>query len=202
MPVRGRPRLIASKPNTTKLYVDDLREVVKLSQVENKTMSDLIRELVHEAFRYRRLHALAQDEGESQVRKLYHAAVLTGLQPVTEQLTQLQQTLDALTAVKTSPFQPHEPRATDRLGQAQLALSAHLLRGVLATENAAKILLTVGMQKDELAAAEIQTQLGLQDETAHQQAQQFMQKLLADYRLTKPVAAGGNAAAHIHTQES
>lgn len=189
MPVRGRPRLIASKPNMTKLYVDDLREVVKLSAAENKTMSDLIRELVHEAFRYRRLHAFAQDEGESQVRKLYQSAtqtaVQTELQPVTEQLTQLQQTLDALAAAHKTPLPAREPRAGDRLGQAQFALSAHLLRRLLVTENIARVLMTVGMQKDNLAAEEIQLQLVVPDETAHQETQQFMQKLLAEYHLLK-----------------
>lgn len=189
MPVRGRPRLIASKPNMTKLYVDDLREVVKLSAAENKTMSDLIRELVHEAFRYRRLHAFAQDEGESQVRKLYQSAtqtaVQTELQPVTEQLAQLQQTLDALASIYQPPVPVREPRVGDRLGQAQLALSAHLLRRLLVTENIARVLMTVGMQKDNLAAEEIQLQIAVPDETAHQQAQQFMQKLLAEYHLLK-----------------
>ena len=189
MPVRGRPRLVASKPNMTKLYVDDLREVVKLAAAENKTMSDLIRELVHEAFRYRRLHAFAQDEGESQLRKLYQSttqtAVQTELQPVTEQLARLHQTVDALTAAHQPPVQAREPRVGDRIGQAQLALAAHLLRRLLVTENIARVLMTVGMQKDNLATEEIQLQLAVPEETAHQEAQQFMQKLLAEYHLLR-----------------
>lgn len=189
MPVRGRPRLISSKPNMTKLYVDDLREVVKLAAAENKTMSDLIRELVHEAFRYRRLHAFAQDEGESQLRKLYQSAVQTGvetgLQPVQEQLAQLQQMLDALAAQNSAAGTASGARKDDRFSQAQLALSAQLLRRLLVTENVAKVLMTVGMQRDQLGAEEIQAQLAIPEETAHAETQQFMQKLLADYRLVK-----------------
>ncbi len=189
MPVRGRPRLISSKPNMTKLYVDDLREVVKLSAAENKTMSDLIRELVHEAFRYRRLHAFAQDEGESQLRKLYQSAVQagveTGLQPVLEQFAQMQQTLDALTAQNAAVAAGNGARRDDRFSQALLALAAQLLRRLLVTENVAKVLMSVGMQRDQLGAEEIQTQLAIPEETAYAEAQQFMQKLLADYRLVK-----------------
>ena len=189
MPVRGRPRLISSKPNMTKLYVDDLREVVKLSAAENKTMSDLIRELVHEAFRYRRLHAFAQDEGESQLHKLYQSAVQTGvetgLQPVFEQFAQMQQTLDVLTAQNTTAAAGNGVRRDDRFSQALLALAAQLLRRLLVTENVAKVLMTVGMQRDQLGAEEIQTQLAIPEETAYAEAQQFMQKLLADYRLVK-----------------
>lgn len=189
MPVRGRPRLISSKPNMTKLYVDDLREVVKLSAAENKTMSDLIRELVHEAFRYRRLHAFAQDEGESQLRKLYQSAVQTGmetsLQPVFEQFAQMQQMLDTLMAQNAAVVPGNGARRDDRFSQALFALAAQLLRRLLVTENVAKVLMTVGMQRDQLGAEEIQTQLAIPEETAYAEAQQFMQKLLADYRLVK-----------------
>jgi len=46
----------------TKLFVDDLREVGNLSRDEEKSRSDVIRELVHEALRQRRLRALGRRE--------------------------------------------------------------------------------------------------------------------------------------------
>ncbi len=192
MPVRGRPRLIADKPNSTKLFVDDVREVVRLSQLEKKTISDLIRELVHEAFRYRRLQALARDGGESEIRKLYQAAMQTSLQPVLEQLTQLQQMLDSLTVQNQPLREPVPARPNDRMGAAQLACSSQLLRRVLVTENFVKVLLTVGMQRDHFGAEEIQSQLALPEAAARAETQQFMERLWAEYRLVPPVAAPEN----------
>lgn len=65
MPRRGRPRLIANKACGTKLYVDDLREVVRLAQAERRgTVSDTIRDLVHEALAQRRTQTLRGEEGE------------------------------------------------------------------------------------------------------------------------------------------
>lgn len=67
MPIKGRPRLVASQASGTKLFVDDLREVIKLSQTEpRKTISDTLRELVHEALVNRRLHAFKRDQQEAQ----------------------------------------------------------------------------------------------------------------------------------------
>lgn len=66
MPKKGRPRLVASKASGTKLFVDDLREVVKLSETEpRKTISDTLRELVHEALINRRLQAFKRDRQEA-----------------------------------------------------------------------------------------------------------------------------------------
>ena len=67
MPIKGRPRLVASQASGTKLFVDDLREVIKLSQTEpRKTISDMLRELVHEALVNRRLQAFKRDQQEAQ----------------------------------------------------------------------------------------------------------------------------------------
>lgn len=66
MPIKGRPRLVASQASGTKLFVDDLREVIKLSQTEpRKTISDTLRELVHEALVNRRRQAFQRDQQEA-----------------------------------------------------------------------------------------------------------------------------------------
>jgi DNA-binding HxlR family transcriptional regulator len=66
MPIKGRPRLVAKQASGTKLFVDDLREVIKLSQTEpHKTISDTLRELVHEALVNRRLQAFKRDQQEA-----------------------------------------------------------------------------------------------------------------------------------------
>ena len=41
MPRKGRPRLVSSKASGTKLFVDDLREVIKLAQAAVKSREGL-----------------------------------------------------------------------------------------------------------------------------------------------------------------
>ncbi len=86
MPIRNRPRLVASTSSTTKLFVDDLREVSSLSHDEGKSRSDVIRELVHEALRQRRLRALGRDESENHVRKIYQETVAEAVEPLMKEL--------------------------------------------------------------------------------------------------------------------
>src|SRR6266511_4309138 len=72
MPRKGRPRLVSSKASGTKLFVDDLREVIKLAQAEGRgTISDVIRDLVHEALAYRRLRAMGRDAAEEPLRRIH-----------------------------------------------------------------------------------------------------------------------------------
>ncbi len=50
--------------------MDDLREVIKLAQAEGRgTISDVIRDLVHEALAYRRLRAMGRDAAEEPLRR-------------------------------------------------------------------------------------------------------------------------------------
>jgi hypothetical protein len=65
-----------------KLYVDDLREVSALSRSENRHRSEIIRELVHEALRLRRLRAIGRDEGENYIRRIHQEAIEQGVNPV------------------------------------------------------------------------------------------------------------------------
>lgn len=97
MPIKGRPRLVARQASGTKLFVDDLREVIKLSQTEpRKTISDTLRELVHEALVNRRRQAFQRDQQEAQRVE----------QSVTKhELNDLKNTLTNL-AAQSHPLQP------------------------------------------------------------------------------------------------
>jgi hypothetical protein len=67
MPGNGRPRLIASKSCSAKLFVDDLCEVIKLSQpAPIKTINDTLRELVYEVLVNRHQIAFMRDQNEAQ----------------------------------------------------------------------------------------------------------------------------------------
>jgi len=97
MPIKGRPRLVANQASGTKLFVDDLREVIKLSQTEpRKTISDTLRELVHEALVNRRRQAFQRDQREVH---------LTEQQAVGNELKEIKTTLTKL-AAQQSPLQP------------------------------------------------------------------------------------------------
>lgn len=178
MPIRNRPRLVASTSSTTKLFVDDLREVGSLSRDEEKSRSDVIRELVHEALRQRRLRALGRDEGENHVRKIYQETVAEAVAPAIKELAKLRQQLAIVTAQSEESAKLD---STTKNYEMVLTLLSHLLHQSIVTENVVKVLMTIGMQKDGVDSEEIRKQLAVQDETGMQQARELIQKLPRDY---------------------
>lgn len=116
MPIKGRPRLVASQASGTKLFVDDLREVIKLSQTEpRKTISDTLRELVHEALVNRRLQAFKRDQQEGQRAEQSIAR------------NELKDIKDALAKLASQPH-PLQPLLTEILGFTIAAeMKSHLL---------------------------------------------------------------------------
>lgn len=177
MPIRNRPRLVASTSSTTKLFVDDLREVSNLSRDEEKSRSDVIRELVHEALRQRRLRALGRDESENHVRKIYQETVAEAVAPVIKEFADLRQQL-AIVAAQSEVSVPSDGATKNY--EVMLALLSHLMHRSNVTENIVKVLMTIGMQKDGVSSEEIKKQLAVQDEIATQQARELIQKLPGD----------------------
>ncbi len=178
MPIRNRPRLVASTSSTTKLFVDDLREVSNLSRDEEKSRSDVIRELVHEALRQRRLRALGRDESENHVRKIYQETVAEAVEALMKEFADLRQQL-AIVAAQSEESTKSD--STTKNYEVMLTFLSHLLRRSIVTDNVVKVLMTVGMQKDGVDSEEIRKQLAVQDETAIQQARELIQKLPGDY---------------------
>jgi hypothetical protein len=178
MPIRNRPRLVATTSSTSKLFVDDLREVGALARDEKKYRSDVIRELVHEALRQRRLRALGRDESENHVRKIYQETVVEAVTPLQQEFAQLRQQITT-----TTPPSEGNPQAVavTKWGDTLPKLFLTLLRQSIATESLVKVLLTVGMQKDGVAPEAIKQQLTAQEEAALQQARELIQRLLGDY---------------------
>ena len=177
MPIRNRPRLVASTSSTTKLFVDDLREVGNLSRDEEKSRSDVIRELVHEALRQRRLRAIGRDEGENHVRKIYQETVAEAIAPLLKNFADLRREL-AIVAAQSEDSAKSD--ATTKNYEVMLTLLSHLLRRSIVTDNVVKVLMTIGMQKDGVGSEEIRKQLAVQDETGMQQARELIQKLPGD----------------------
>jgi predicted CopG family antitoxin len=169
---------VASTSSTTKLFVDDLREVSSLSYDEGKSRSDVIRELVHEALRQRRLRALGRDESENHVRKIYQETVAEAVEPLLKDFASLRQQL--VIAMAQSEDDAKSGIAA-KTGDLLLTLLSHLLRRSAVTESIVKVLMTIGMQKDGVSAEEIRKQLAVQDEAGMQQARELTQKLPGDF---------------------
>lgn len=179
MPIKTRPRLVASSSSTTKLFVDDLREIAALSRAENKYRSDIIRELVHEALRLRRLRAIGRDEGEDYVRRIHQEAIVESVSPVTDALTKLCQMMESFSDEARSGAIDGGAKIINTLAGAL----AQLLQRAIVTENVVKVLMTVGMQKDDVSPEEIKRQLAGHDETGIRQSRELMKRLLGDERI-------------------
>lgn len=177
MPVKGRPRLVSHQANTTKLFVDDRREVIALSTSEKKCISDVIRELVHEALRVRRHRAFGRDEGENFIRDIHRETIAEGINPVIAELADLRQKLETFSS-------PSE--------QAILAIVSHILSHVMISEHVAKVLARIAMQKDNLTPDQVKAQLATQNHAGALQAKTITEKILAQYALALSVDANQN----------
>jgi ribbon-helix-helix CopG family protein len=172
--------LVASSSNATKLFVDDLREVNTLSLDEGKSRSDLIRELVHEALRLRRLRAIGRDQSEDYIRRIHRETIDEGLAPVIEAIDGIRSMIAVSSVDGRSESKGTEYAKTIELLPRTLA---QLLQKAIVTESVVKVLMTVGMQKDGISAEEIRKNLLSQDEDGVRQAKELMKKYLGD-RLT------------------
>lgn len=180
MPLKTRPRLVASSSSTTKLFVDDLREVAALSNAENKCRSDIIRELVHEALRLRRLRAIGRDEGENYLRRIHQEAISEGLSPLLNAFAEVRLLIEGIPARTAAETQSSGGTSYEQRLGAWHGLLAHLLQKAIVTENIVKVLMTVGMQKDDLGPEEIQKQLADYDEAGLRQSQDLLKRILGD----------------------
>lgn len=178
MPPRNRPRLVASTTNSTKLFVDDSREIASLTRAENKSRSDIIRELVHEALRLRRLRAIGRDEGEDYVRRIQREAVADGVNPLVGEVAEVRQLLEQFSTSSRSESQS--------LNRGLFDLMAQLLQRVIVTENILKVLMTVGMQKDDVSPEEIRKQIAGHNEKGIRQARELMKRVLSDEQTLAP----------------
>ena len=158
MPVKGRPRLVSRQANTTKLFVDDRREVIALSTSEKKCVSDVIRELVHEALRVRRFRAFGRDEGDEFIRNLYRETIAEGIMPVLAEFDNLRQRERAILDVLSQIF-------------------GHVLNA----EHVAKVNATIAMQNDNLRPDEINAQTAAYQQGGALQARAITEKILARY---------------------
>jgi hypothetical protein len=177
--------LVARRANTTKLFIDDRREVITLAANEKKHISDVIRELVHEALRARRFRAFGRDEGEDFIRNIHRKTIAEGVNPVIAELASLCQTIETLPSRIALEFRPIIASASP-IEQAIWALVSQMLSHVMISEHVAKVIETIQMRKDNLSPDEIEEQVALQNRAGALKAKTLADKILAQY---KPFAA-------------
>jgi hypothetical protein len=100
MPKKGRPRLVSGQASATKLFVDDLREVIKLSREnEHGTVSDSIRDLVHEALVSRRDRAMGQEAAEAPLRGIQRGELFAEIRPIEKDIREIKEQFGKLTMI-------------------------------------------------------------------------------------------------------
>jgi hypothetical protein len=177
MPVKGRNRLVASKTSGTKLFVDDLREVSKLTQTEHKTASDLIRELVHEALVTRRQRAIGRDEEENHLRQLHQQAITAGVSSLEKEIKRIGEIVG-----KFASNGHQQLSATVTNKQSSSAMVQSLLTEVLgftmATEIKTHLLLQNFLLSRGLSEESVQALIAEHEAKSRQQTEQIITGLL------------------------
>ncbi len=100
MPKKGRPRLVSSQASATKLFVDDLREVIKLSREnEHGTVSDSIRDLVHESLVSRRARAMGQKAPEAPLSGIQRQGLFAEIKPLENDIREIKEQIGKLSMI-------------------------------------------------------------------------------------------------------
>jgi hypothetical protein len=86
LPTRRRPPTKAARVSSTRLAKDDLRDVRSLVSATKKTEAAILRELVHEALKTRRLRQAGRDETTAPVRDAQREIVRDELAELKAQL--------------------------------------------------------------------------------------------------------------------
>jgi hypothetical protein len=188
---QGRPRKVSGQSATTRLFIDDRREVVTLSTNEKKHISDVIRELVHEALRVRRFRAFGRDEGEDFIHNIHQKAIAEGVNPVITELAALHQTIETLPARIVIELQPIIAGASP-IEQAIWTLTSQMFSHVMISEHVAKVIATVEMRKDNLTPDEVKAQIVSQNQAGALQAKTITEKILDQYKPLATVDATHN----------
>ena len=173
MPVRGRNRLVASKASGTKLFVDDLREVTKLTQTEHKTASDLLRELVHESLVTRRQRAMGRDEEENHLRQLHQQAISSGVSSLEKEIKRLSEMVSEL-ATPTSDPTASKPAQID----AMQTLLTEVLGFTITTEMKTHLLLQNFLLHRGLSEESVQQIITEHEAKSREQTEQIVFGLL------------------------
>lgn len=94
---RNSKKRTIAKPNcSTRLFVDNYREVQQMIRAQGSNESEVLREIVSDWFRMKRIQALGRDQTEDPIRRIYERVIE---EKIKEHITPLTTTLSELKKV-------------------------------------------------------------------------------------------------------
>jgi hypothetical protein len=92
----SKKRKLAVPSSTTKLYADDFRSVADMMRQQEKTESEVLREIVSDWFRKKRVEAYGKDQTDESVRRVYERIIDERISPLSEVVHQVKAAIDNL----------------------------------------------------------------------------------------------------------
>lgn len=103
----GSKKRRIAKPNcTTRIFEDNYRELQQMIRAQGSNESEILREIVSDWFRMKKVQALGRDQTEDPIRRIYERVVeekiTAHISPLTASLQELKKMLGAFTGNRTS----------------------------------------------------------------------------------------------------
>lgn len=95
---RGKKRRISKSTCSTKLYEDDYKDILSTVKAQGSNESEVIREIISEWYRAKRVEALGQVEGDPITRRIYQRMLEEHLDPFLERISKIQTSLDNISS--------------------------------------------------------------------------------------------------------
>ena len=106
-PKRSNKQRLAKVSSSSKLFDDDFQSVANMCRAENAKESEVIREIVHDWLRIKRVEALGRDQIEDPVRAIYKRVLSEQLEPLHESISTIKSLLQrTANGHQTEPFSP------------------------------------------------------------------------------------------------
>lgn len=98
----SKKRKLAVPSSTTKLYADNYRDVAAMMREQSKSESEVIREIVSDWYRMKKIQALGKDQTEDPVRRIYERVIDERINPLTDSINELKSAIKNLPKSQTS----------------------------------------------------------------------------------------------------
>ena len=106
-PKKNKKLKLAKNPTSFRLYEETIKDVTKMSQAEGITESEVLREIIRDWFRIKRIEVLGRDQVEDPVRAIYERVMSQQLEPLHESISTIKSLLQrTATGHQTEPFLP------------------------------------------------------------------------------------------------
>jgi hypothetical protein len=124
----GKRRKISKITCSTKLYEDDYKDLLNSVKAQSSNESEIIREIISEWYRTKRLETLGQTEGDPTVRRVYQRILEEHLDPFLEKISKIQTSLNQL--ISSQSLSVQTSRATTSANP--IDQSAEILKEIIA----------------------------------------------------------------------